>query len=231
MYRHKGLTIIELLTFIVLAAIILFFIVPAFMNHPPGPATRASCMNNVRQIGLAMIQYAGDHDDRFPPLVDAAGNMVPAVDNAGFVSMLPARSAFAVLFKEGYITSPRVFVCPSCGERVPEAFPEDIKNAPLQKLILDDANCSYGWDPTKTHAADATCAIIADKPPKNVSPAHEGTAKNNSDNHQGTGQFIFYNDGHCKWATTPRPDAGDDPDIYTGAPGYEKSTTDAKIIR
>jgi geranylgeranyl pyrophosphate synthase len=39
-------------------------------------------------------------------LVDAAGKEVPAVDNAGVISNLPARSGFVVLLKEGYLTLP-----------------------------------------------------------------------------------------------------------------------------
>jgi hypothetical protein len=124
-----------------------------------------------------------------------------------------------------------VFICPNSKDRINESFPYDFKGASLQELraAFGDANCSYGWDPTKKHSADATCAIIADKPRAVAGP--EGSAANNSENHGGDGQNVMYNDGHVKWATTPRPDAGDDPDIYTGGPGYETSNTDAKVIR
>jgi hypothetical protein len=188
-------------------------------------------MSNVRNIGQCLFMYAGDHGGRFMPLVDAAGNRVPAVDNTGVVSILPARTAFAVLFKDGYLTTTAVFYCTSSGANRPKSFPTDFKNAPLASLILPEGNCSYGWDPTKTHAADATCAILADNPPNNASRAANGTAANNSPNHRGCGQNVFYNDGHVKWGVTPAPDSGDDPDIYTGAAGYEKSATDAKIVR
>ena len=184
-----------------------------------------------------MIQYAGDHDDRFPPLVDASGALVPAVDNAGVVSNLPSRTAFAVLLKDGYITTTKAFVCKSePGAHAVEYTGmssslgyKDIDNAVLANG-LSDSTCSYGWDPTKTHAVDATCAIIADKPrPIAGSP---GTFANNSENHSGgEGQNVFYNDGHVKWQTTPRNDSLTDNDIYTGAPGYETSLTDALIRR
>jgi hypothetical protein len=141
-----------------------------------------------------------------------------------------SRSGFALLLKEGYLTTTKVFICPSSKDRMPsDAFPTDFEAADLKNLILNDNNCSFGWDPTKKHTVDALCAIIADKP-RQV-PGVEGTAENNSENHNGEGQCVFYNDGHVKWGTTPRPDAGDDPDIYTGAPGYEESPTDAKIVR
>jgi type II secretory pathway pseudopilin PulG len=231
MTTRRGFTLIELIVMVVVMVVLLGFLFGYAIRAARQKRMIAVCMQNHRQIGLAMIQYAGDHDDAFMPLVDAAGNEVPAVAKDGTLSPEPARSAFAALLKQGYLTTNIVFICPASGDRIPEHFPTNYKNAALKDLVLKESECSFGWDPTKNHTADATCAIIADKPPKDVSKANEGTPANNSNNHEKTGQCVFYNDGHVKWGTTPRPDAGDDLDIYTGAPGYEKSTTDAKIIR
>jgi len=228
-----------LVNVIVLAVIVVLLtaVVVRFARDIRLAHSKTSCINNCRQIGLAMIQYAGDHDDAFPPLVDADGNKAPAVNARGEISQLPSRTAFAVLMKEGYLTTCKVFVCPTSEARwwgdsqVGRDFPSDYGNARLQDLILPEKNCSYGWDPTKKHSADAACAIVADNPPRDVSAANEGTPRNNSDNHGKEGQMVFYNSGHVTWGATPRPDSGSDPDIYTGGPGYEKSLTDAKIIR
>ncbi len=232
MARARGFTLVDLLVVVFIIVVLCFFLLPH--GHPQEAARRASCMNNIRQIGLVMFQYAADHDDRFMPLVDAAGSEVPAVDNEGLISPLPARSAFAVLLKEGYLTTTKVFVCPSSRDGTNRDWDHttEYKRLTLAELAagLKPENCSYGWDPTKRHDADAACAIIADKPSDAVSSANEGTAANNTRNHRGDGQNVFYNDGHVKWGTTPRPDSGDDPDLYTGAPGYQKSKTDAKII-
>ncbi len=226
------------------------FLLPALAKAQES-ARRTACMNNVRQLGLASIQYAGDHDDNFMDLVDAEGNKIP---QAGLPATgEPARSGFTILLNEGYLTTTKVFICSSSKDRTNDAFPSgidgkrwandasrpDYKTSTLKELLaaFGETNCSYGWDPTKKHSVDATCAIIADKPLKNA--GREGSADNNSPNHGGSddssiagdGQNVFYNDGHVKWGTTPQPDAGDDPDIYTGGEGYETSNTDAKIIR
>lgn len=204
-------------------------------------ARRARCMNQVRQIGLAMMQYAGDNDDAFMPLVDKDGKKVPAVDTEGKVNTTdPARSGFIVLLASKYLTTTKVFVCPSSRDKLSEKFDKayadatdltDAKQlADLVKLWGDDA-CSFGWDPTKKHSADAACAIVADKPPMPLPSEEKGDAKNNSPNHDGQGQNVFYNDGHVKWMKTPAPDAGDDPDFYLGGKGYQQSPMDAKIIR
>ena len=235
MSHRRGFTLIELMAMVVVMVLLLGFLFGYAIRAARQKRDRAYCMKCHRQIGLAMIQYAGDHDDAFMPLVDAAGSEVPALGTNGTISLEPARSAFAVLLKQGYLTTTQVFICLASGDRVPEHFPTDYKNAPLKDLLLKESECSFGWDPTKNHSVDACCAIIADKPSKDVSKADEGTHKNNSDNHGKAGQCVFYNDGHVKWGSTPAPDAGNDPDIYTGsaAPGsqYWKSTWDAKVIR
>ena len=238
MNKENGLTLIELLVLVVVVGL-LCAVVFVHLRPAQEAARRSSCMCNCRQIGLAMIQYAGDHDDAFMPLVSADGTTLrvvytedglPRADLSALRAT--ARSGFAHLLKEGYLTTTKVFVCPSSHDRVTDdTFPSSYKDSTLDELIPKEQNCSYGWDPTKKHSADATCAIVADKPSEDVSPANKGTAKNNSDNHNKEGQNVFYNDGHTKWTTTSAPDSGDDPDIYLGDAGYETSNTDAKIIR
>ncbi|GAJ16356.1 unnamed protein product, partial [marine sediment metagenome] len=91
-----------------------------------------------------------------------------------------ARTAFAVLLKKAYLTTTKVFICPSSFDEVPRFdFPRDFRNADLNELILGDDQCSYGWDPTKRNSANANCALIADRPPGYVSTVFKGTARNN----------------------------------------------------
>jgi hypothetical protein len=211
------------------------FFLPALAKAQEA-ARRASCMNNTRQLGLAFIQWAGDHDDNFPPTVAPDGTEIPGLDENGNLNAnaQPARTAFAELLKQGYIIKTKVFICPSSKDQTPpDTFPTDFKEARLQDLILTESQCSYGWDITKKHSADPVCAILADKPRK--VPGPEGTAENNSKNHGGEGQNVFYNDGHVKWCTTSKPDAGRDTDIYLEGSDkvnpWPKSAWDAKIIR
>jgi prepilin-type N-terminal cleavage/methylation domain-containing protein/prepilin-type processing-associated H-X9-DG protein len=227
--NRRGFTLIELLVVIAIIGILAGFLLPAVMAALER-ARRAQCLNNLHQLGLYFINYSIDHDGAFPNLVDATGREVRAVSDDGTISTEPARSAFAILLKRRYMATAAALLCPSSRDRIPSGFPADFAGANLQDLILPENGCSYGWDPTKTHASDAVCALAADKPEANAGHA-DGDPAGNSPCHGKAGQNVLYNDGHVRWAETPAPDAGNDPDIYKGAMGYEKSATDAKIIR
>jgi prepilin-type processing-associated H-X9-DG protein len=51
-------------------AIVAAIIIPVFAKSRE-KAQQASCMSNLKQISLAMLQYSQDYDERFPPLVSA----------------------------------------------------------------------------------------------------------------------------------------------------------------
>jgi prepilin-type N-terminal cleavage/methylation domain-containing protein/prepilin-type processing-associated H-X9-DG protein len=62
----SGFTLIELLVVIAIIAILAAILFPVFM-HAKESARRASCVSNMRQIGLAVFAYQGDYSDCYPP--------------------------------------------------------------------------------------------------------------------------------------------------------------------
>jgi hypothetical protein len=100
------------------------FFIPALLKAQEF-ARRAACMKNIQQIGLAMRNYAGEYDDAFMPLVDENGNTVPT--GREILPTLPARTGFVVLLKDGYLTTTKVFICPSSKQRINDNFPRDFQ--------------------------------------------------------------------------------------------------------
>jgi prepilin-type N-terminal cleavage/methylation domain-containing protein/prepilin-type processing-associated H-X9-DG protein len=65
----KGFTLIELLVVIAIIAILAAILFPVFAKARE-KARQSSCLSNVKQITLALLQYAQDYDERLPMTYD-----------------------------------------------------------------------------------------------------------------------------------------------------------------
>ena len=95
--RQSAFTLIELLVVIAIIAILAAILFPVF-GRARENARRSSCQSNLKQIGLGLLQYTQDYDEKFPALRNNAalnGNGGP------FVVIQP------------YLKSAQIFQCPS----------------------------------------------------------------------------------------------------------------------
>jgi len=102
---HAGFTLIELLVVIAIIAILAAILFPVFARARE-KAREASCISNLKQIGLAVIMYSTDYDDRLP----LANEYPAAPPPADGYHQGPPGIADVI---EPYTKNRQIFRCPS----------------------------------------------------------------------------------------------------------------------
>ena len=67
--RRGGFTLIELLVVIAIIAILAAILFPVFQRVREN-ARRTACLSNMKQLGLGVVQYTQDYDEKMPSVTD-----------------------------------------------------------------------------------------------------------------------------------------------------------------
>lgn len=112
---RRGFTLIELLVVIAIVCVLAAILFPVFARAREN-GRRASCQSNLKQIGVATMQYLQDNDERYMLHAHVEGGV--QVSDSWFVPL------------QAYIKSEQVFKCPSNPGNERNVFPDN-DNSPI----------------------------------------------------------------------------------------------------
>jgi prepilin-type N-terminal cleavage/methylation domain-containing protein/prepilin-type processing-associated H-X9-DG protein len=221
----RGFTLIELLVVIAIIAILAAILFPVFARAREN-ARRASCMSNLKQIGLGVMQYVQDYDEKYP--IAWYGPSYPGGYQTELQTEPGTPGAFFKQCTSGtcganltnwltwkdmifpYVKSVQIFKCPSSTDA--EYYPDYILNGAYSGVTRTYYGVSAG-DGTTSMAeiqSPSTSVMIWETGPDAAGSPIEAQYGNNGwassiprwpDRHQMhlDGMNLAFGDGHVKW--------------------------------
>ena len=212
MYRGLAFTLIELLVVIAIIAIIAAILFPVFASARE-KARQTTCASNLKQLGLALVQYTQDYDEYFPCGATItgqagrgwAGEIYPYVNSTGAylcpddqtVQTPPSHTlsyGFNIEAMRKLATSPYTTQAHQMSEFNAPSLTVAISEVTLgQFLTSTSENYSCGSNGIDSYSIDGKCAQ-ANGPFPN---GNSSIARHNN----GQGSNYAYCDGHVKYLT------------------------------
>lgn len=106
--KRSGFTLIELLVVIAIISILAAILFPVFARAREN-ARRTSCLSNLKQIGLGIMQYTQDNDEKYPMAYIATGQTTSPIGKPVWANTV----WFWQEIVYPYVKSEQVYACPS----------------------------------------------------------------------------------------------------------------------
>ncbi len=205
---RRGFTLIELLVVIAIIAILAAILFPVFAKARE-KARQASCQSNEKQIGLAVLMYAQDYDERLPFHYWNTGNDARPI--AGWPGEVGRYITWAEVTYP-YVKNTQLYQCPN-----------DVLSSATAMESYRAFPTAYTWNYNLSYRAladvnnPAQCIMVGDGVPQldvRWSPAIYAALYNNQPTgtwpliasyckrvrKHNDGYNLVFVDGHVKWA-------------------------------
>lgn len=202
---QRGFTLIELLVVIAIIAILAAILFPVFARARE-KARQSSCLSNLKQMGLACMQYAQDYDERLPRFRQYTWDTRPIGPfNVGANCWLCPMCGGDL---DPYAKNVQLYLCPSSSSNTGpgghggsygyNCQVSGVKLADLQAVaeipMFADANCHYINPHMDRSGGCSPCGYQTPCPRVAWTRHNEGLN-------------INFADGHAKWMKSTAADA------------------------
>jgi prepilin-type N-terminal cleavage/methylation domain-containing protein/prepilin-type processing-associated H-X9-DG protein len=132
--RH-GFTLIELLVVVAITAVLAAILFPVFAQARE-KARQAACLSNLRQIGLAFLQYQQDYDEALPDRRDLKTSLPNGYKPWSTWPASDPRGGWAAAMLDPYVKAGGVWECPSVAGAFPDVTQARQASGPATGNIL-----------------------------------------------------------------------------------------------